>query len=287
MEHTMQTELKTLFFLALLFLSGASQAMGVTKITWHGHATFEIVTPNGKVLFIDPWLKNPVNPAAKDNADPLAAITKADYLLITHAHADHVGDSVDLAKKTGARLIANGELTANMVKLLGFPKEQVGRDTTMNIGGEITVANGEVVVQMVPAVHSSGLKDPFAKEQQPEVVYGGNPAGFLIKIKNGPSIYHTGDTAYFKDMTLIGEYESPDIGLINIGGHFGMEPQAAARAAKAVRARLVIPHHYGTFPILTQDPKAFADDLQKKGIPTRVMKPGESISFKGKKLVSS
>ena len=246
---------------------------------------FEIVTPKGKVLMIDPWLKNPMNPYAKDGKDPLSVIAKTDYILLTHGHFDHVGDSVALAKKTGARLVTNFELGTNMAKLLGYPKDQMGFDTLFNIGGEITIADGEVTVDMVPAIHSSGLNNPHAGENQPDVVYGGNPAGFVIRIKNGPTIYDSGDTAYFSDMKLIGEY-APDLALINIGGHFGMEPPMAARAAKAVRAKLVVPMHYATFPVLTQSADGFVKMLDKMHIRSKVMKPGESLTFKGKKLAT-
>ena len=270
--------------LLLLTLGGAAWSADTTLI-WHGHAAFEIITPKGKVLMIDPWLKNPLNPNAKNGKDPLAAITKVEYILITHGHFDHVGDAVEIAKKTGARLVTNYELGSNMAKLLGYPKEQMGFDTLMNIGGEITIADGEVTVDMVPAIHSSGMGNPLAGEKEPEVAYGGNPAGFVIKIKNGPTIYHSGDTAYFNDMALIGE-QKIDVALINIGGHFGMEPAMAARAAKAVHAKVVVPQHYGTFPVLTPDAKGFAEKLRKLVIRTRVMQPGTSLTFKGKKLVN-
>ncbi|HSD97191.1 MAG TPA: metal-dependent hydrolase [Sulfuricaulis sp.] len=270
--------------LLLLTLGGAAWSADTT-LTWHGHAAFEIVTPKGKVLMVDPWLKNPMNPNAKNGKDPLTAITKVDYILITHGHFDHVGDSVEIAKKTGARLVTNYELGSNMAKLLGYPKEQMGFDTLMNIGGEITIADSEVTVDMVPAIHSSGMGNPLAGEKEPEVAYGGNPAGFVIKIKNGPTIYHSGDTAYFNDMTLIGE-QKIDVALLNIGGHFGMEPAMAARAAKAVHAKVVVPQHYGTFPVLTPDAKGFAEKLRKLVIRARVMQPGTSLTFKGKKLVN-
>ena len=282
--------MKTLFnriavTILLFVVSGMAWSADSTTLTWHGHAAFEIVTPNGKVLMIDPWLKNPSNPNAKDGKDPLAAITKVDYILITHGHFDHVGDSVEIAKKTGARLVTNYELGSNMAKLLGYPKEQMGFDTLMNIGGEIKIADGEVVVDMVPAVHSSGMGNPLAGEKEPEVAYGGNPAGFVIKIKNGPTIYHSGDTAYFTDMALIGE-QKIDVALINIGGHFGMEPAMAARAVKAVHPKLVIPQHYGTFPVLTQNPKEFAERVGKMVIRVKIMKPGTSVKFKGKKFLN-
>lgn len=266
-------------------LSGLAWSADTTTLTWHGHAAFDIVTPKGKVLMIDPWLKNPMNPDAKNGKDPVAMVTKADYILLTHGHFDHVGDSVAIARKTGARLVTNFELGSNMAKLLGYPKDQMGFDTLMNIGGEITIADGEVTVDMVPAIHSSGMGNPLAGEKEPDLVYGGNPAGFVIRIKNGPTIYDTGDTAYFTDMKLIGEY-APDVALVNIGGHFGMEPPMAARAAQAVRARLVIPMHYATFPVLTQSADGFVKLLNRMHIRSKVMQPGESLTFKGKKLAT-
>src|SRR2546425_11358829 len=137
-----------------------------------------------------------------------------------------------------------------MGKLLGYPKEQMGFDALMNIGGEITIANGEVVVAMPPALHSSGLGNPFAKdrEEEPELAAGGNAAGFVLQIRNGPTIYHSGDTAYFKDMEIIGEQYAPDVALLNIGGHLGMEPGMGARAGARGRGELGMPLHFGPFP---------------------------------------
>jgi len=270
---------------ALVLGSASSGAAGEgTTLTWHGHAAFEITTPNGAIIFIDPWLNNPVNPLVKEKQDPVGHVTKADYILITHGHFDHVGDAVAIAKKTGARLVANFELGTNLAKLQGFPKEQVGFDTLMNVGGEITIAGGEVTVAMTPAIHSSGMGNPLATEQIPDLVYGGNPGGFVLKIKNGPTIYHSGDTAYFKDMDVIGEQYAPDVALLNIGGHFGMEPPMAARAAASVKAKLAIPHHYGTFPVLTQDPSAFAEALKKRKVGYYRMAPGDTAVFEGTKL---
>jgi L-ascorbate metabolism protein UlaG (beta-lactamase superfamily) len=274
--------------LAILFLAwiGTALAAEPTTLTWYGHAAFKITTPNGKVLMIDPWLTNPMDPLAKDKRDPLPNFKKVDYILITHGHFDHVGEAVALAKQTGARLVTNFELGTNMQKLLGYPKEQMGFDTLMNIGGEITIADGEVTVAMVPAIHSSGLQNPHAGENESAIAYGGNPAGFVIKIKNGPTIYDTGDTAYFSDMKLIGEVYHPDVALVNIGGHFGMTPELAAQAAISVRAKIAIPQHYATFPVLTQDPKPFADLLKKTSTRYLHMDPGTSIRFEGTKLVN-
>lgn len=273
-----------LMFALLLSMATTARAEQRTTLTWHGHAAFEVTTPSGQIILIDPWLNNPVNPLVKDKQDPVEHITKADYILITHGHFDHVGDAVAIAKKTGARLVANFELGTNLAKLQGFPKEQLGFDTLMNPGGEITIAGGEVLVAMTPAVHSSGMGNPLATEHDPDLVYGGNPGGYVLKIRNGPTLYHSGDTAYFKDMDVIGEQYAPDVALLNIGGHFGMEPAMAARAAASVRAKLAIGHHYGTFPVLTQDTASFAEALKKRKIGFKQMAAGSTLVFEGKRL---
>lgn len=272
--------------LLMLMVGSADQVSAQeTKIKWFGHAAFSITTPKGKVLLIDPWLKNPSNPEAKDGKEPLTSIPKVDYILLTHGHRDHVGDAVEIAKKTGAILICNPELAGNLVKLADFPGKQAETDAIMGIGGEIQIADGEVTVAMTPAVHSSSVFNPKATATEAERAYGGNPAGFVLIIKNGPTLYHSGDTAYFKDMETIGEEYEVDLALLNIGGHFGMEPRMAAKAAKSVRAKLAIPQHYATFPGITENSSVFATELKKLKIPFYEMKPGETISFRGRQVM--
>jgi L-ascorbate metabolism protein UlaG (beta-lactamase superfamily) len=282
------TRLKLTVVLAALLLVVVPQATAQeTKIKWFGHAAFSITTPKGKVLLIDPWLSNPVNPDVKGGKDPLAAVSKVDYILLTHGHRDHVGEAVEIAKKTGATLICNPELAGNLVKLADFPKERAESDGIMGIGGEIQIADGEVMVAMTPAVHSSSVFNPKAGPNEPERAYGGNPAGFVLAIQNGPTIYHSGDTAYFKDMETIGESYAIDLALLNIGGHFGMEPKMAARAAQSVRAKLAVPHHFGTSPGMTQSAAGFAAELKRLKIGFYEMKPGETITYRLKQLVTS
>jgi L-ascorbate metabolism protein UlaG (beta-lactamase superfamily) len=271
-----------LFMLTVVSVNRASAQE--TKVRWFGHAAFSITTPRGKVILIDPWLSNPSNPDAKDGKDPLAAVPKVDYILITHGHRDHVGDAVEIAKRTGAVLICNPELAGNLVKLAGFPQKQAETDAIMGIGGEILIADGEVTVAMTPAVHSSSVYNPKAGPTEAERAYGGNPAGFVVIVKGGPTIYHSGDTAYFKDMETIGEQYQIDVALLNIGGHFGMEPRMAARAAQSVRTKLAVPQHYATFPGIAQNSNDFAAELKRLKIPFYEMKPGETITFRGRQM---
>jgi L-ascorbate metabolism protein UlaG (beta-lactamase superfamily) len=282
--------MRVLGFFAALFMLLVGSVYQVsaqeTKIKWFGHAAFSITTPRGKVLLIDPWLKNPSNPEAKDGRDPIASVPKVDYILLTHGHRDHVGDAIEIAKKTGAILICNPELAGNLVKLADFPSKQAETDAIMGIGGEIQIADGEVMVAMTSAVHSSSVFNPKAGATEAERAYGGNPAGFVLIIKNGPTIYHSGDTAYFKDMETIGEEYQVDLALLNIGGHFGMEPRMAAKAAKSVRAKLAIPQHYATFLGIAENSAVFVSELKKLGLAFYEMKPGETLSYRGKQMVN-
>ena len=280
----MRRLLITFCITSIALLGFVSRAAGQeTKLKWFGHAAFSITTPNGKVLLIDPWLRNPSNPDGRQGKDPLASISKVDYILLTHGHRDHVGEAVEIAKKTGALLIANPELAGNLVKLTDFPAKQA-QDNIMQMGGEIQIADGEVTIAMTEAVHSSSVFNPKAGPNDPERAYGGSPAGFVIMIKNGPTIYHTGDTAYFKDMEIIGENYSIDVALINISQ---MGAKMSARCAQSVRAKTAVPMHFGTFPGLLQSADEFAADLKQLRISFYEMTPGDTVTFRGKQMVTS
>ncbi len=243
-------------FLLILMLVGAT-AHADTKLTWYGHSAFKIETPKGHVLLVDPWITNPANTAGKDD---LAKLTKADLILISHGHFDHVGDAFDIAKRTKAKLVATFDLGNAIVGTLGYPKDQFGFDTGGNFGGTVEVLDGEVSITFVPAVHSSAVgSDPAHLSQ------GGSPGGFVIAVKNGPTFYHTGDTDVFGDMALIGSHYKIDYMLACIGDHFTMGPDRAAEAVKLVHPKNVVPMHFGTFPVLTGTADAFDKALKKSG----------------------
>lgn len=251
----------------VLLLPVIALAAGKTEITFYGQSAFMVKTPAGKVLLIDPWITNPANKSGKSD---LAKLDKVDLILVTHGHYDHVGNAVTIAKKTGARLVAPYGLSRAMVEYAGFPKQQAGYDTLGNYGGELTLLNGEVKIAFIPAVHDSNLTVPAHAGKPARQVVGGNPAGFLISVKGGPVIYHTGDTDLFSDMALIKDFHPVDIMLVCIGDHFTMGPARAAQAVRLVDPKLVVPMHYGLGPLLTGTPEEFARDLDKLGLGARM-----------------
>ncbi len=265
-----------LFALITLTISTFAVASN-TELTWYGHAAFKIKTPSGKTILIDPWITNPAN---KNGKDDLAKIDKADLILITHGHSDHVGNSAEIVKKTGAKLVTTFDLGKALTQYGGYPKEQMGFDTQGNFGGELTLLDGEVKIAFIPAVHSSSVVAPEGSTDK-DLHDGGNPGGFLVTIKGGPSIYHTGDTDVFSDMALIPQFHKVDIMLACIGDHFTMGPDRAAEAAKLVKPGKIIPMHFGTFPVLTGTPEALSSALKKRGVKSKLqtMNIGETIKL--------
>jgi L-ascorbate metabolism protein UlaG (beta-lactamase superfamily) len=245
-----------------------------TQVIWYGQSAFKITTPSGHVLLIDPWIMNPRNPNGKDD---LANLKQVDLILVTHGHSDHVGNAVEIAKKTGAKLVAGLDLATAMITVLGFPCKQAEMDTTPLFGGEVKLLDGQLTVTLVPAFHGSGL----GKDDDSTPVYAGEPGGMIIALRDGPTFYHTGDTDLFSDMALVSRYNEIDIMMVCIGDHFTMGPKRAADAVKLVNPGQVIPMHYGTFPVLTGTPEEFGRELKKRDVKAelRVMKIGEIIAL--------
>jgi L-ascorbate metabolism protein UlaG (beta-lactamase superfamily) len=230
-------------------------------IQWLGHSTFKVRTPGGKTLLIDPWVQgNPACPGNLKNVDSL------DAMLITHGHFDHIGDAVDIGKKTGALAVGIFEIC----NWLG--RKGVANSSAMNKGGSQTIAG--VRVTMLHADHSCGIT-----EDDGSIVYGGEAVGYVIQLENGFRLYHAGDTALFGDMRLIGELYRPDIALLPIGDLFTMSPREAAYAIRLLGVRQVIPMHWGTFPALTGTPgqlRELTSDIPDLTI--YEMTPGETLT---------
>jgi L-ascorbate metabolism protein UlaG (beta-lactamase superfamily) len=213
------------------------------KLVWHGHSAWTIDTGDYRIV-LDPFFTG--NPMADRSADEVAA----DFILVSHAHGDHIGDTVAIARRTGALVISNYEIAC-------WCEAQGCKAHGMSIGGSFEFPFGRV--KLTIAHHGSAF---------PDGSYGGSPAGFLIAVE-GKTIYNAADTALFLDMQLIGEGfggTGLDVALLPIGDNFTMGPEDALRAVQLLKPRLVIPMHYGTFGVIEQDAGAFASACEGMGV---------------------
>ena len=223
------------------------------EVTWYGHACFSIVG-GGATLLTDPFLTG--NPLAAVTADEVSA----DYILVSHAHGDHLGDAVPIAKRTGATIIANFEIAT-------YCGNEGANAHPLHIGGGRDFPFGRV--KLTIAHHGSSF---------PDGSYGGNPAGFLLTLE-GKKIYHACDTGLFYDMKLIGE-EGIDLAILPIGDNFTMGPEDALKAVKFIEPKIVVPIHYDTFEVIEQDPHAFARMVEAEtSARCMVLKPGDSLTL--------
>jgi L-ascorbate metabolism protein UlaG (beta-lactamase superfamily) len=229
--------------------------MASLAITWLGHSAFSVRTPGDKTILFDPWYTG--NPSFPQKAKP----TKADLILVSHGHSDHITDAAAMAKQTGATVVGIWEVTS----WLG--SKGIQNLEPMNKGGSITVKG--LRVTMTEAIHSSSFDENG-------IVYLGEPAGFIVKLENGQTIYFAGDTSLFSDMKLIGELYTPDIAFLPIGDRFTMGPDTAALAARWLGVKQVVPMHWGTFPLLTGTPEQLKQHLAGSDIQVLELKPGET-----------
>ena len=226
-----------------------------TKFTWYGHATLGLDTDGHKVL-IDPFFSG--NPAASASADEM----EANFILVSHGHGDHVGDTLAIAARTGALVISNYEIV-NWLSEQGVEKTH-----PQHLGGGFQHPFG--YLKLTLALHGSAL---------PDGSYGGNPAGFLLTTNEGKKIYMAQDTGLFGDMTLIGD-EGIDLAVLPIGDNFTMGPEDALRAVQLLRPKAVIPIHYNTWELIAQDPISWADMVQEETqAKVVILQPGESYEL--------
>ncbi len=224
------------------------------QVIWYGHACFLIDTGETKLL-IDPFLTD--NPQAPVKADQV----EADFILVSHGHGDHLGDAVEIAKRTGATTISNYEIQTWLAS------QGVQNAHPLHIGGGFNFPWGRV--KLTIAHHGSAL---------PDGSYGGNPCGFLIYVQDR-KIYHACDTGLFYDMKLIGE-EGIDLAILPIGDNFTMGPDDALRAVKLIEPKKVVPIHYNTFDVIKQDPNKWAERVRKETASEAiVMNPGDTIEI--------
>lgn len=229
----------------------------MTEITWYGHSAFKISDGAVSVL-IDPFLDdNPTCPAKAQSVGPV------DIVLVTHDHGDHVGQAVSICQNTGAMLGAVVGTAERMVEA-GVPQAQVFIGIGFNIGG--TVEHKGVRVTMTPAFHTSET---------------GQPVGYIIRMPDGTTIYHSGDTCIFGDMSIWGNLHKLDVALLPIGGIFTMDASQAAAACALLHPRKVIPMHWGTFPVLAQDTAAFKNELRNVAPRCACLdiRPGQTITL--------
>lgn len=225
-----------------------------TKLTFLGHSAFQVQTRNSTIL-IDPFLTG--NPTASTTADEIAA----DVIIVSHGHGDHVGDTISIAKRTGALVIANHEI------ITWLRNQGLTHTHDMHIGGSHQFDFG--TVKLTIAHHGSML---------PDGSYGGNPAGILLKTDDG-NIYHAADTGLFLDMQLIGD-EGVRVAILPIGDNYTMGPLDAVRATKLLRPEIVIPAHFNTFPVIEQDGNAWAEMTgQQTSARPVILQPGESLEI--------
>ncbi len=227
------------------------------KLTFHGHACFSLEANDGTTLWIDPFLSG--NPLADIGPE---AVQKADYVLFSHGHSDHLGDGFDIAKRTGAMVISTFEIVSFATEVKGIAKVH-----PMHIGGGFNFPFGRV--KMTPALHG-GAVDGDESGRFTTV-----PGGFLITL-NGSTLYHAGDTALITDMELL--KGQVDVACLPIGDNFTMGPEDAVRAVEMIEPKTVIPMHYNTFDLIRQDPTAFADAVGNRA-KVVILEAGQSHQF--------
>ena len=232
--------------------------------TWYGHSCWELQTSEGRTVLFDPWFSNPRSPKAPD------AVDRCDLLLVTHGHFDHFGDALMVASRTKPTWPCMHEMSLWVGRNYAYKDDVIG----MNKGGTVEAAG--LKVTMVRADHSSG--DLYGGAESP--IFFGDPVGFIVELEDGYCFYFAGDTDVFGDMRLIRDRFAPSLAFLPIGGHFTMDPAAAAMAVELLGVSDVAPTHYGTFPLLAGTPDALRSALSARGlgqVQVHSTEPGEAL----------
>jgi L-ascorbate metabolism protein UlaG (beta-lactamase superfamily) len=260
-----------------MLLSLNVAAAGKTEVTWFGESAFRVTTPSGGVLLIDPWILGPHNP---DAVSAYASLKRVDYLLITHGHTNAVGDALEIAQKTGARLVVATRLKTSLVKNIKFPVKQTFEQPLLDNWDSIELLDGEVKVTLVPARHLATGEDKNDAKMRNNAAYAGS-YGFIIAVRDGPTLYHTGDTKLIDDFADIGKKMRIDAMLVCINDRSTMSPEDAAEAVRLVAPRMAIPMHFENKAGATGVPELFARELAHSAPNTKMheLKVGESVAF--------
>jgi len=229
------------------------------RITWLGHGTFQFELPSGQMILMDPWTDG--NPAYPKGFE----IQRVDTICITHGHFDHIHDAVPLAQRFSPEVVAIFE-TCHWLESKG-----VKNTRPMNKGGSQKA--GDVIITMTHAIHSCGIIDDG------KIIYGGEAAGYVMRMPDGRVLYFAGDTNIFTDMHIIEQLYHPELAFLPIGDLYTMSPREAALACKLIKAHKIIPMHFGTFPPLTGRPEQLTELVGNFETEVWTLEPGKTVEW--------
>lgn len=269
------------FILAVLgiaCLAASAFAAAETQITWLGHGAFKIQTPSGKVLVTDPWILHALNPNAVED---FGKLKRTDLILVSHGHANSLGDAFELAEKSGAKLLVSTQLKRGLLANRKFTRQHFTADPIVDIGMPLSYFDNEVRITLMPAEHRTVSENPADSTMRNNTIYA-HPYTFVIEIKGGPTIFHAGDSTLLdEEFAEIAKRYKVDVMLVGIGGKFTPSPHEAAEMTVTIKPKMVIPMRFGGVPGMDGTPSEFGEALKKSGATARLqeLKPGETFRY--------